>query len=581
MTTGVLEHRIFQLAEEGRAEDLLDDLRYRALTNLYYFSKVVLGYKELSARLHLEFCEWIQSTYDLRFRGALIPRGHFKSTIVSKSYPLWRLLKINDGLLEKYPDLEQFRKFHDPNNRVAVVGESWDVAAKNLKDIKWNLQNNQLLQALFPELIPPDVQNTKWTEDEILLPRDRSFDESSITTLGVGAKTTGKHWDIIIYDDLIGEKASKSEAVMEEAKHWFKFAPGLANDPSTVEELFIGTRWKAGAADLYGYVMATLPSDEEELLDEDGNTTQRVNNDGERVGGFVWYVRSAIEPNHETGQPEPIFPERFSLETLALIRKREGEYAYSCNYLNNPVAEGMSDFDLRWLREYEVDPDGMTLRPRDGSPVIKLSELIRISFYDPSSGGKQATCESAITGVGGDFSGRKFLLSEWSENTSIGKAACKWFQLNDKFHFYKNYYEQVSTQKAILDIIQLMNIMIRTGKECPYCKVNHRPMRVEGYTPPGGAAEKSKDDRIRTYLQPDAEAGRVYVRWNSHRKFRTQYSEFPHGQLKDVLDSGAYAVKLCPIPTSYEERKSAKAAEESRRATAKPRTFQAVDRGGY
>jgi hypothetical protein len=577
MTRSVLNHKVFQLAEAGDAENLLDDLRYRALTNLYYFAKVVLGYKELSARLHLEWCEWLQSTFFLRNRGSLIPRGHFKSTIVSKSYPLWRLLKIEDSLVEKYPDLEEYRAYHDPNTRVLIVGESGDVGNKNLKDMKWNLLHNQLLQALFPSLIPPDINDTKWTDDEVLLPRPRSFDESSITTIGVGAKTTGKHFDLIIYDDLFGEKAAKSEAEAESVKHWFKFAPGLANNPATVEELFIGTRWKAGTGDIYGHVMATLPSEEDEIATQSNS----VDSEGGRTGGFVWYVRSAIEPDPTTGEPTPIFPERFSFSTLAAIRKREGEYAFSCNYLNNPVAEGLSDFDLKWLREYQVAEDGKTLSFSDGSPAVLLGKLTRISFYDPSSGGKSAQCEAAITAVGADSLYRKILLDEWSANTTYGKAACRWMQMNDRFIFAKNYYEKVGGQKSIEDVVFLLNTILRSGKKCPHCGAAHRPLRIEGVTPPGGSAEKSKDDRIRMFLQETAEAGRLYVRWNSHRKFRTQYSEFPHGDLKDVLDSAAYAVHLSPTPRSWEEIESEKAEAVNQRALSRPYSHTTVDYGGY
>lgn len=539
-----------------------------------------MGYKELSAKLHQEFCEYIQSTHEQRYRGALIPRGHFKSTIVSKCYPVWRLLSIDESLFIKYPFLESFRQFHDPNMRVVIVGESHDVAAKNLKDIKWNLQNNEMLRWLFPEIIPPDINATKWTDDEILLPRSRSYDESSITTLGVGAKTTGKHWDIIIYDDLIGEKASKSEAEMEAAKHWFKFAPGLANNPSTVEELFIGTRWKAGTADLYGYVMATLPSELAEVTDEtDG--AERVNSEGERVGGFVWYIRSAIEPNPETGDPEPIFPERFSLATLAAIERREGAYAFSCNYLNNPTAEGVTDFDLRWVHEYKVDLDNKTIRPTDGTPPIVLAQLLRISFYDPSAGGRTATCEAAIVGVGCDSLQRHFLLEEWSKNTTYGKAACRWFTMNDKYMFYKNYYEEVSSQKAIVDIVYLINQILKSGKSCPHCEQKHRPLRIEGYKPPGGAGEKHKADRIRSFLQDHAESGRVYTRWNSHRKFRTQLSEFPHGALLDVLDAVAYAMHIVQAPRSDNDRDSEQAEVQRRKAMSHPRTHTSIDYGGY
>lgn len=573
----VAYENIMQSAESGDASTLRDEMRYKSLTNLYYFSKVVLRYQELTAKLHLPFCKWIQDTVPLRFRGALMPRGHFKSTIVSKSYPLWSLIPIAKDLLEKFPELEQFLCFHNPDDRVLIVGESEDVGKKNLKDIKHNITNNQMLQWLFPEIIPEDLGKVKWTDTEIELPRSRSYDESSITCIGVGAKTTGKHYDKIIYDDLVGEKAAKSEAEMEAAKHWFKFAPGLANDPATVEELFIGTRWKAGEADLYGYVMATLPSDEDEVA----QTKELATNEGERTAGFVWYIRSAIEPDPRTGEPVPIFPERFSMQTLNAIRRREGEYAFSCNYLNDPIAAGVTDFDPAWLKEYTVLDDQATLAPTDGSQRVRLSELNRISFYDPSTGGRAAKCEAAIVGMGCDWMQRRMLLDEWSENTTYGKAACRWMQMNDRFRFHKNYYELVGAQKSIEDVVNLMNIMMRQGLKCPHCGAAHRPMRIEGVKPPGGSNDKNKDDRIRTHLQDHAEAGRIYTRQNTHRKFKTQYSHFPHGTLKDVLDAVAWAAKMIKAPVSADQQTTERSDHKRQQMMSKPRTHTSVDYGGY
>jgi hypothetical protein len=235
----VNEQGILEIAESGDAGLLHGQVRERALASLYYFSKAILGY-QLVSHLHLPFCNELQATIQDRKRGFLLPRGTYKSTIVSKSYPLWRYLS-------------------NQNIRVLIVGESDPVACKNLKDIKWNVENNQLFRWAFPEAIPPDINKTVWNESEILLPRQRSFDESTITATGVGSRVTGKHFDLIVYDDIIGEKAAGSEAEMETAKEWFRYAPGLLADPAISEELIIGTRWKYGAADLYGWIMQELP----------------------------------------------------------------------------------------------------------------------------------------------------------------------------------------------------------------------------------------------------------------------------------------------------------------------------------
>src|SRR5882672_3930538 len=272
VVVGNLEQsKIIQLAGEGRADELRQELRrlcFAPDTGLYYFTTAVLGYKELVPHFHLEFCAHIQNTINIRKRGYLRPRGTFKSSIISKSYTLWRLAgggsSAINNLLEMTAEeqLNFYRAYPDmdPRNlRIIIIGESDTVAQKNLRDPKWHLQNNDLLKWLFPELIPPNINDTKWTDDEVLLPRTKSFDESTITCDGVGAKRTGFHWDIIIYDDPIGEKASKSEAVMEEAWSWFQYAPGMLHDPRSGEELYAGTRWGDGQKDLPGKIMALLP----------------------------------------------------------------------------------------------------------------------------------------------------------------------------------------------------------------------------------------------------------------------------------------------------------------------------------
>src|SRR6266478_39481 len=202
------QHPIMQLATDGKVDELRHELRQRCFRKsggLYYFVKVVMGYKELVTHFHLEFCNHIQNTIQQRKRGYLRPRGTFKSTIISKSYPLWRLAGGGSPIIEdllRFEPAEQLAFYQtypeqDPRNlRIMIIGESDTVAQKNLRDPKWHLQNNDLLKWLFPELIPPDTNATKWTDDEILLPRSKSFDESTITCDGVGAKRTGFHWDL-------------------------------------------------------------------------------------------------------------------------------------------------------------------------------------------------------------------------------------------------------------------------------------------------------------------------------------------------------------------------------------------------
>jgi hypothetical protein len=535
------------LAEQGDAETLYASMKARALSSLYFFSKMVLGYKDLAA-LHIDFCNEIQNSVSQRKRGFLMPRGHFKSTIVSKSYPLWRLCQ-------------------DQEQRILIVGESDLVASKNLNDIKWNIINNQVLRWLFPEIIPPDINKTKWTDTAILLPRAGTYDESSIMTVGVGGKTTGFHFDLIIYDDMVGEKAAKSAAEMNAAIEWFQYAPGLLNDPANGEEILIGTRWKHGNEDLYGFIMEGLQMGET----ESGRKT-----------GFSWYIRAALED--ESGNPDvengtPIFPERFTREVLLDILEREKEYKFGCQYQNDPSAPGATDFEAGWVKYYTIDTDRQTLIPTDGSAPVKLSQLWRLSFFDPSGGGASAKCQNGIAVLGGDSLRRIFVLDPWGTNCSYGDAIEKWHCLNDRYQCHENWWENVGAQKAVEDIVK--ERCFNAGP-CHYCGKTHKRLNPKPFHPPSGGSEMNKYERIRFYAQPPLQEGRVYIPQGARGgPLKNQIINCPHSKMIDLLDSMASGIHLLKFPPSEEAVTIRREADEKAKQVRQQRTHTTYNYGGY
>lgn len=546
-----------QLAGAGRADDLLEKLRDKCLQpngGLYYFAKVVLGYKELVPHYHLPFANKIQSSIKKRRRGYLRPRGHFKSTIAAKSYPLWRF--CGGGWEQGMPD---------PRNlRFLIVGESDTVAKKDVKDPTWHIENNQLLKVLFPKIIPPDFHKVTWKDDEIEICRPQSFDEGSIRSVGVGAKGTGFHYDVIIYDDIIGEKAARSEALMKEAIDWFVAAAGYANDPRTIEEIIIGTRWKHGKADLYGYIMEEL-----EFSEESG-----------RPEGFEWDIEGCYDVNGD-----PLFHPRFTHEILLQILKREKTYLFSCQYLNKPTSPPGSQFTEEMLKTFKIGEDPQTgkrdlLIPSDGTPAVRLPHLNRISFYDPSSGGKSAKCENAIVMLGEAPDRRKFAFKVWSANCGFRGAVEQWMRLNDQFQTWPNFFEGVGAHKEVESIVSLRQI---DSAECPVClkegkHVRHLKLRPQIVIPAGGSVAKT--DRILTYAQADIEDGLVYL-YEHDIQTRAQILSFPLGDMVDRFDALAYAIHHSTAPIAQDELEAREHDRTQREAQRVQRTAQTYDVGGY
>jgi hypothetical protein len=512
---------LIDVAATGEADVLREELRARCDGSLYFFAKAVMGYKDMTDDLHLDMCTHAQEAQIKQ--GFLVPRGHLKSTILTKAKVLWKVCR-------------------DPEERRLVVGESDTVAAKNLRDLKWNILNNQVLRWLYPEVIPPDINNTKWTDTEILLPRRGTYDESTITTCGVGAKMTGFHYTGIDYDDIFGEIAARSEAEAERVREWVQYAPGLLVDPEKSEETFTGTRWKHGVGDIYGWVMEFMPY-------------------------VSWYRRSAIENG------KPIWPERFSLERLEEIRKREGEYKFACQYMNDPTPPEGADFAPSWVKYYTVSEDKRTIIPEDGTPPISVGQLYRCSMYDPSSGGKTATAENAIIVLGQASDRRKFVLEEWGKNCDYGTAIERWHIMKDRLITHDDYFEAVGAQKEIANLVRLRRMM----QMCAACGKIHKYLSPKPVLPEGG---RNKEDRIRLYAQDDFAAGRVYLR-RGMETLRNQIIQFPHGTLVDRFDALAYAIKLARLPVSDEYLMDEKQRREHLAARRMQRTDTDVNYGGY
>lgn len=527
---------IMQIAETGKAEDLWQEMRAKSDSSLYWFAKVVMNYRDLTDHFHLPLCQWIEDHMDFLLTGILMPRGSFKSTIGTKAYMLWRYLRNHEeGIL--------------------VVGESDTVAKKALIDIKWHVMNNQLLRWLYPELKSVDPSNTKWTDSEILLPREGSYDEPTFTCDGIGAKRTGFHYSEIIFDDPIGDKAAMSEAIMDSGWEWIEYSRGLLREAGRSRRSVRATRWKHGTGDVYGRMMAAMPE-------------------------MKWYIRSAIEDE------QPTFPERLSLPVLTQIRQEQGDYKFNCQYMNNPTAPGGADFEAHWLMEYDGEADG-TIVPTDGTPKIHYGQLLRLGMYDVSSGGKTAQCENAIVVAGMAPDRRIFVLDAFGENCTIGQAVERYHVLNDKWNLYHAYYELVGAQKSVEDFCNERKFQ----SACPYCSAGHinpetgqyfknphKKLRVLPIKPPGGSM--SKEERIRLYAQKPCEEHRVYLR-RGMTKLRNQIIEFPHGTMVDVFDAFAYLCNLLRPPISDADQESARATDRKHQFGGKPFTQTERDYGGY
>lgn len=255
--------------------------------NLIYLMEDILKYPKMG-QLHKRVEEKLKETEKSRRGIFLLPRGHLKTTEITISYAVQRLLQ-------------------NPNLRVLITNERLDNARSFLREIKGHFEKNETLRFLYGDQVNSDE---KWTETQIVLAgRKANLKEPSIQVGSIDTSLTSQHYDLIICDDLVSRNNIGTKEQMQKVKQYWKDIQSLLEPDGMI--LVVGTRWNFD--DLYG-----------DLL---------------KLDGFVRLIVSCYDENKL-----PVFPEKYKLEDLQAKQKEIGTYDFSCLYLNNPVDDDSADF---------------------------------------------------------------------------------------------------------------------------------------------------------------------------------------------------------------------------------------------
>lgn len=259
----------------------------------------------------------------------LMPRGTFKSSVVTVSFTLQLLL-------------------NDPNIRVLIDSETFGKSKAFLREIIDHLMNNESYREVFKAIhgVYPYTKKSEmklWTDSEIILPcRSTPKKEPSISCAGIDVTKNGMHYDIIICDDLHSEKnVTNKEQIMQVIDH-YKLAFSLLDPGKPM--IVIGTRWDYN--DLYQHIM--------DFEQEDFNILKK----------------SVYNPDGSL-----LFPEVLSEAELDKIRRRQGIGIFSKQYLNDPVSDENATFKR----------DNIVHKPLDEIKGRPINWYLSIdpSYFDP------------------------------------------------------------------------------------------------------------------------------------------------------------------------------------------------------
>ncbi len=282
-------------------------------------------------------------------------RGHYKSTFVTFGGT------IQDVLI-------------DPEVTIGIFSNTKDIARPFLTQIKEELERNDTLIALYPDVLyaNPRKDSPSWSTDNgLTVKRKGNPKEATVEAHGlIDAMPTGRHFRKLKYDDIITERNVSNPEQIRKTTERVELSDNLGSGPGTTKE-FVGTRYHF--ADSYGHMI------------EHGIVTPRL--------------YPATDDGTLDGNPVLLTPEAWE------EKKRTQRSQIAAQMLQNPIAGQENMFRTKWLAPYWIKP-------------LVMNVYI---MCDPSKGRNKSSDRTAMSVVGIDASGNKYLLDGYCHRMSMSE----------------------------------------------------------------------------------------------------------------------------------------------------------------
>jgi len=346
-------------------EDIRLEMAEMGKKNLYFLCKVILGYTKLNERVHLPMCKFSDQTRGTYLRRMkLMPRTHFKTTI-------WTISETIQDIV------------NNPNVRILIVADTGVNATRFMQEIQQHFQYNEVFRWIFSEVIPENFNKVRWSTTEMDVKRSIVTREPTVDAIGAFGGIESRHYDIIRPDDLVTEKAIRSDVEMDKLIQWVTGLESLLISQVEGRIDWVGSRKKKG--DMYEVVQSHYGK---------GVETVEIGPYARLMGELAVFTRHAEENG------EPIFPEMVTKRFLRRLRRTDPT-RYHAQYANSPKGTGINTFDEIGKRFWKWD-GGRVKCVHDSKLILDIhpSELEIIIFYDPSVAEKKRSSKQAINVVG-------------------------------------------------------------------------------------------------------------------------------------------------------------------------------------
>ena len=439
-------------------------------SSLYFLCTSFLGYKDWDV-VHDDVEKFLVKP--AARKALLLPRGHLKSSLVTIGYSIQRMLE-------------------NPNVRILIANNVWDMSRKFLSEIKGLLEGSQL------KYIFGDFRSERWNQDDcIVAQRVNARKESTFQTTGIEAEQTGGHYDVIILDDLTGFNNSQTADQREKTKRYRRSMINLLEPGGTLIE--IGTRWHLD--DTFSVIFES----EMEYYDV---MVRKVVEDGKII--FPKHFSKKFDRVRKNWVETPTGNDMDFIEHLKRSMPIDEFYA---QYLNEPVSTENQTFKGGMFRYWNRRPEGLYTAMAVDLAISQMPGADRTAMV--------------VTGMDKEHNVYvlDYLTGRWTPSQVV-----------------ENMFKMQATWKPFNVGIETNGFqrMMKTAIE-EEMRVRRQYFGIEEIRT---GPERSKENRIKS-LEPFYRQGKVYhSSWMQGKELETELLTFPKGKHDDICDALAMNLPL-------------------------------------
>jgi hypothetical protein len=409
---------------------------FLACNDRYFLLSGPLGRRDVAHPWVFARCREVERAPDGHLD--LWSRYHFKSSIITFAGVIQEILC-------------------DPDLTVAIFSHTKPIAKAFLVQIKRELESNDCLKELFPDVLwrEPAREAPKWSENEgIVVKRASNPKEATIEAHGlVDGQPTSRHYGLLVYDDVVTvESVGSPEQIKKTTDRW-ELSDNLGSTTG-VRKWHAGTRYHFG--DTYGIIL------ERRVLKP--------------------RIHAATDDGTLKGKPVLLSAQRWE-EIKAAQRS-----TVSAQMLLDPRAGNVAVFRAEWLTSYEVRP----------------SYLNVYILCDPSKGSRTARSDrTAIAVIGLDTAGNKYLLDGVRHR----------MKLSERYRFLKQLYAYWSGQPGVQSCrvgYERYGAMVDVEVIAEWQQRDRAWFPIEELNFPRDGSAHSKPDRVER-LEPDLRGGKFLL----------------------------------------------------------------------